>query len=68
MIQPREMQCEGRCNKTTTHTFSNYCGAWMCDECDHHQGLCRCFCGWSASGGNGRAELEEMGETIEEES
>jgi hypothetical protein len=27
--------------------------------------LARCYCGWSANGGNGRAELEEMGETID---
>jgi hypothetical protein len=27
--------------------------------------LDRCYCGWSVSGGNGREELEEMGEVIE---
>jgi len=31
-------------------------------------GLARCFCGWSASGRNGRTELIEDGEIIEEES
>jgi hypothetical protein len=29
--------------------------------------MARCFCGWSLSGGDGRAELEEMGEVIEPE-
>jgi len=35
--------------------------------CDNHQNLARCFCGWSESGGDGRQELIEMGETIEPE-
>lgn len=52
---------------TCTHTFSRYCGAYVCDDCGDHRGLARCYCGWSASGGNGRAELIEMGETIEED-
>lgn len=47
--------------------FSKHCGAWVCPECDHHEGLARCYCGWSASGGDGRKELEEMGETIDPE-
>tara|TARA_R110000737_G_scaffold294922_2_gene301570 strand:+ start:240 stop:368 length:129 start_codon:yes stop_codon:yes gene_type:complete len=33
--------------------------------CDFHDGLARCFCGWSRSGGNGYQEMLEMGETIE---
>lgn len=52
------------------------CGAWLCGLCDHHahidrqtgqivQNLARCWCGWAESGGNGREELEEMGEIIE---
>lgn len=47
------------------YEFSTYCGAHVCLECDDHKGLARCFCGWSASGGDGRWELEAMGETIE---
>lgn len=47
------------------YTFSKNCGCEVCDRCDHHKGLARCYCGWSASGGDGRAELEEMGETID---
>lgn len=43
------------------------CGAFVCRECDHHKGLARCFCGWSASGGDGYRELIEMGERIEDE-
>ena len=49
------------------YAMSRYCGARVCYECDDHKGLDRCFCGWSRSGGNGRAELIEMGETIEPE-
>ena len=47
--------------------FNDYCGAEVCSECDNHKGLARCYCGWSASGGDGRRQLEEMGETIEPE-
>ena len=48
------------------YVMQRYCGVRVCMKCDHHKGLVRCYCGWSISGGNGRAELEEMGETIEE--
>ena len=49
--------------------FSDYCGADVCmiGECHHHKGLARCFCGWSTSGGDGRQELIDMGETIDED-
>lgn len=46
--------------------FSAHCGAWVC-ECGHHNGLARCYCGWSKSGGNGRRELADMGEKIDPE-
>jgi len=48
-------------------TYSKYCAAYLCDSCSNHNGLARCYCGWSANGGDGRKELEEMGETIDEE-
>ena len=44
-----------------------YCGAYVCTKCGKHHGLTRCFCGWSEYGGDGRAELIEMGETIGDE-
>ena len=47
--------------------WERYCGAFVCQDCDEHKGLARCYCGWSRSGGNGREELEEMGEVIEAE-
>jgi len=58
--------------------FSRYCGADVCTGCDLHvhrnrftgkilQTLARCFCGWSASGGDGRRELIEMGENLDDE-
>ena len=34
-----------------------YCGANVCDDCEYHDGLARCYCGWSESGGDGRQEL-----------
>lgn len=45
--------------------FSRDCGVMVCDQCDYHKGLARCYCGWSLSGRNGRSELVEMGETID---
>jgi hypothetical protein len=42
------------------------CGK-VCNECNDHDGLVRCFCGWSRSGGDGRQELIEMGERIDED-
>ncbi len=47
--------------------FSAHCGAHVCMDCDYHKGLGRCYCGWSLSGGDGRKELVEMGETIDPE-
>jgi hypothetical protein len=42
------------------------CGALVCYSCGHHDRIARCFCGWAIDGGNGRRQLEEMGETIDE--
>ena len=47
--------------------FDRGCGVFVCGACGEHKGLARCFCGWSASGGNGRYELEEMGERIDDD-
>ena len=49
------------------YAMSRYCGVRVCDDCDEDLGLERCYCGWARSGGDGRAELVEMGETIDEE-
>jgi len=52
-----------------------YCGCHVCHLCNQHahvtkggdvtQTLARCYCGWASSGGDGRKELLEMGETID---
>lgn len=55
------------CSCGGKYFFANYCGAKVCVDCGNHKGLARCFCGWSASGGDGRRELLEMGETIDPE-
>lgn len=55
------------CKCGGTLEWSFYCGAYICLKCGAHEGLARCFCGWSLSGRNGRLELEELGETIEPE-
>jgi hypothetical protein len=49
------------------YDFNRHCAAQVCYDCRDHKGMARCWCGWSASGGNGYAELIEMGETIEED-
>ena len=45
----------------------NGCGVLVCDQCDNHKGLARCYCGWSANGGNGLRELQEMGENCDDD-
>ena len=43
------------------------CGAFVCLNCGYHDRLVRCFCGWAIDGGNGRSQLIDMGETIDED-
>lgn len=52
------------CGSTASMKMTD-CGVYVCHVCDFHEGIVRCFCGWSLSGGNGREELAEMGETLE---
>lgn len=61
------MPKQPRCPCGASFAFNRYCGAEVCDGCDRHRGMDRCFCGWSADGGDGRAQLEEMGEVIDPE-
>lgn len=49
------------------YAFDRYCGAYVCGSCGKHKGLCRCYCGWSESGGDGYRELLDAGEVIEPE-
>jgi hypothetical protein len=60
-VELAECKCGG------TYEYDRYCGAYVCLKCGNHLGLGRCYCGWSADGGDGRQQLVEMGETIEEE-
>ena len=61
-----EKKCDaGKCRGVAV--FDRGCGAWVCQACGAHRGLARCYCGWSASGGNGYAELIEAGEYIEDD-
>lgn len=61
-VEPAVAECE---NCGGEATMARGCGAWVCGGCEHHQGLCRCYCGWSVSGNDGCEELAEMGETID---
>jgi hypothetical protein len=57
-----------KCRCGGTYQASRHCGVRVCDDCGDHKGLARCYCGWSkTSPGEGRQELEEMGEVIEDE-
>jgi hypothetical protein len=58
--------------------FVDSCGASVCIECSQHasvnrdtgaivQSFVRCICGWAQDGGNGRQQLVEMGENLEED-
>jgi len=51
------------------HEYSEYsdraCGVRICYGCGFHKGLARCYCGWAINGGNGRAELDDLGENTE---
>jgi hypothetical protein len=48
------------------YEVSTYCGVKVCNLCDDHVGLVRCYCGWSLSGGDGLRELIDMGEVIDD--
>jgi hypothetical protein len=62
------MTADKPCACGGTMAMSRYCGVRVCDACGKHEGLARCYCGWSETRpGRGREELEEMGETIEPE-
>ena len=43
------------------------CAAQICDECNDHFGLDRCYCDWARSGRSGIQELEAMGEIIDDD-
>ena len=48
-----------KCSKSKGDAyFRAYCGAWVCDDCGHHQGLEKCYCGWGFTG-NVQAEFDE---------
>ena len=58
--------CSRQGCKGTYGPMDRGCGARICNICGDHKGLERCFCGWSVTRpGQGRAELHEMGETID---
>jgi hypothetical protein len=55
------------CSCGSTFEWSRSCGAWVCHSCDNHHKLSRCYCGWSRSGNDGRQELAELGECLDED-
>ena len=66
--------------KKCTHSWERVdsCGAYVCSHCTQHasvnretqeviQTFVRCYCGWAQDGGDGRQQLIEMGENLEED-
>jgi hypothetical protein len=39
--------------------FNTYCGAHVCDRCEKHKGLARCFCGWNIHTADPEAMYQE---------
>lgn len=65
-IQEQDIDFIPGCPCGGTFRMVPACGAKVCDKCRKHQGLERCYCGWSEiRPGQGRQELVEMGETID---
>ena len=61
-VHTYEMKSDG-----VTRLMDRYCGAYICFDCNDHEGLARCYCGWASNGGNGMAQLREMGENVEDD-
>lgn len=62
------VDADKRCDRCGGESyFGRSCGVDICGSCGRHEGLARCFCGWSLSGRNGRQELEELGEVIDDD-
>jgi hypothetical protein len=60
------------------YEWNRGCGANVCivehvdktgwvEDCRDHDGLARCYCGWAKDGGDGRAQLQDMGENVDED-
>ena len=75
--EPEGFMCE-KCYSNDSFAVSNDCGVWRCQDCGAHasyQGpdkapgplLARCYCGWALNGGNGRQQLLDEGENLEED-
>jgi hypothetical protein len=65
--EPLIAGCEDSDDGNHEYQFDRLCGAVVCNYCGDHKGLVRCFCSWSKSGRNGRAELIEWGEQIDDD-
>ena len=75
--EPEEFMCE-KCYSNGSFEVSNDCGVWKCRVCGAHATyrgaedepgplLSRCYCGWALDGGNGRHQLSQMGENVEDD-
>lgn len=36
----------GKCDCGGQYWWRKFCGAYVCEKCDDHKGLARCFCCW----------------------
>ncbi len=48
-----------------TYKWSNLCGVGICPTCSDHELMDRCYCGWASDGGDGLAQLMDMGESAQ---
>jgi len=48
------------CPKCGGHmSFADFCGAYVCEDCDYHLGMRCCYCGWNLT----REDFAEMVQT-----
>ena len=50
-----------------TRQMDPVCGAYICLDCEDHEGLARCYCGWATNGGDGVRQLQDQGENVEDD-
>lgn len=53
-------KCE-TCGKRSV-SWSKYCGANVCGDCNNHQGLARCYCGWNLQAGEKKIYFFHVGD------
>lgn len=50
----KNKDCDGH------YYWRGYCGAYVCDKCEDHADLARCFCGWGIHESGDPEQILEM--------